>query len=65
MTIFSWIVVGTIVASTSVVLLCFNKSNITLAGMAETLETQATGGSDPDERGVVDNRRDAEPYLQL
>jgi hypothetical protein len=53
MTIFTWIVVGTIVACTSVALLWINKSNMTLSEMAETLETQARGGSDPDERSVL------------
>jgi hypothetical protein len=64
MTIFSWIVVGIIVASTSVALLWINKSNITLSEVAETLERQATGGSDPDKTSVLGNSRDAEPYRQ-
>jgi hypothetical protein len=40
MIIFFWIVVGTIVASTSVALLCYKRSEMTLSEIAEKLEEQ-------------------------
>jgi len=40
MIIFFWIVVGTIVASTSVALLCYKRSEMTLSEIAEKLEKQ-------------------------
>jgi hypothetical protein len=40
MIIFFWIVVGTIVASTSVALLCYKKSEMTLSEIAEKMEKQ-------------------------
>lgn len=63
MFIFSWIVVATIVASTSVALLCYKKSEMTLAEIAEKLEkrefspsTARVGGqSDSDEKSFMCN----------
>jgi len=40
MIIFFWIVVGTIVASTSVALFCYKRSDMTLSEIAERLEKQ-------------------------
>jgi hypothetical protein len=63
MIILFWIVVGTIVASTSVALLCYKKSEMTLAEIAEKLEkrefspsTARVGGqSDSDEKSFMCN----------
>jgi hypothetical protein len=73
MFIFSWIVVGTIVASTSVALLCYKRSEITLSEIAEKLEKQepspaqreAAALNDSDQKSCMRSRRDAEPCRQL
>ena len=63
MIIFFWIVVGTIVASTSVALLCYKKSELTLSEIAEKLEKQESspiqragrGLSNSDEKSCMRN----------
>jgi hypothetical protein len=51
MIIFFWIVVGTIVASTSVAFLCYKRSEMTLSEIAEKLEMQE---SSPAQRAMAD-----------
>jgi hypothetical protein len=51
MIIFLWIVVGTIVASTSVALLCYKRSEMTLSEIADKLEEQE---SSPAQRALAD-----------
>jgi hypothetical protein len=51
MIIFLWIVVGTIVASTSVALLCYKRSEMTLSEIADKLEEQEPS---PAQRALAD-----------
>jgi hypothetical protein len=54
MIIFLWIVVGTIVGSTSVALLCHKRSEMTLSEIAEKLEEQDLADlSDSDEKSCM------------
>jgi hypothetical protein len=53
MLIFFWIVVGTIAASTTVALLCRNRSNTTLSEIADKLERQAAARNDLDRRSAI------------
>jgi hypothetical protein len=73
MFIFSWIVVATIVASTSVALLCYKRSEMTLSEIAEKLERQepspaqreSAALNDSDQKSCMRSRCDAEPCRQL
>jgi hypothetical protein len=73
MIIFFWIVAATIVASTSVALLCCKKSEMTLSEIAEKLESgnlhQHSGRPRPEQFGreelYAQPRRDAGPRRQL
>jgi hypothetical protein len=68
MIIFLWIVVGTIVASTSIALLCYKRSEMTLSEIAEKLEKQESSPAQRasaalairTRRAVCATRRDAE-----
>ena len=55
MIIFFWIVVGTIVASTSVALLCYKKSETTLSEIAEKLEKQESSPAQRASAGLSDS----------
>jgi hypothetical protein len=55
MIIFFWIVVGTIVASTSVALLCYKRSAMTLSEIAEQLEKEESSPGQPASAGLSDS----------